>query len=100
MSHRVNRDGSVIVGNASDGALQNQQRAFRWTVDKGVESVEKLLADRGALPLGWVLTKAYAVTPNGTVFIEIGGYTVQRENGESETLKRAWPAVIPRSNLF
>lgn len=94
VAHGVNNDGSVIVGEAEDGALQNQKRAFRWTPKQWMESVEKLLADKKVLPLGWVLTIANAVTPSGTVLIGSGIYK------ENKTLKRAWRAVIPRNNLF
>ena len=96
----VNFDGSVIVGYANDGAAQGQRKVFRWTSEKGMESVESLLNDKGLCLSNWRLTKATAITPNGIVLIGDGQYEVQMENGDLKTVTRAWRAVIPRGNLF
>ena len=92
----VSSDGSVIVGEAKDGAAQNQQRAFRWTPEKGMESVEKVLTEKGLLSAQWRLTNVNAITPTGTVMIGEGIYN----DGRTKPLTRAWRAVIPRRNLF
>ncbi|AIL13441.1 hypothetical protein IM40_07985 [Candidatus Paracaedimonas acanthamoebae] len=57
----INSDGSVIVGHASNGDAQNQRRAFRWTAEKGMESVEKVLTNKGFLPLQWKLIKVNTI---------------------------------------
>lgn len=36
----VNVDGSVIVGDARDGAKQNKWGGFKWTLENGIESLE------------------------------------------------------------
>lgn len=94
----ISFDGSVIVGYAKDGAAE--KRAFRWTHEKGMESVEKLLTDKGLLPSGWLLTSVNAIIPNGVVFAGDGQYKAQMENGDDQTQTRAWRAVIPRGTLF
>jgi len=92
----ISADGLVIVGDVKDGVAQNQRRAFRWTAEKGMQSVEKVLTDKGLLPLQWRLTRVYAITPSGTVLIGEAAYT----DGSTSPLTRAWRAVIPRVHLF
>jgi hypothetical protein len=79
---------------------QGEERAFRWIAEESMQSVEKWLTDRGLLPSAWVLKKVNALTPNGVVLVGRGEYKVQMKNGDNETQTRAWPAVIPRGNLF
>ncbi len=71
-AYGVNFDGSVIVGEATDDAVYNKARAFRWTADKGMETIEQLLSNKGVLPPGWVLNRAKAITPSGTVIVGYG----------------------------
>lgn len=90
----------MIDGDAEDGAAQNHWRAFRWTRKTGMESVEKLLTDKGLLPPNWILSHVLAITLNGVVLVGNGLYKIQLENAKNETLDHAWRAVIPRKNLF
>jgi len=92
----VSADGVVIIGQACDGSRGNHMRASYWTAKKGMESVERVLADKGLLPSQWILTKVNAITPSGTVLIGEGTYT----DTSNRTLTCAWRAVIPRANLF
>lgn len=78
------------------GAMQNQKRAFRWTAEKGMEPVEKILADKGILPPQLKLIKVNAITPSGTIFIGERKYNA----GSIRPQRCAWRAVIPRGNLF
>ncbi|AIL13781.1 hypothetical protein IM40_10300 (plasmid) [Candidatus Paracaedimonas acanthamoebae] len=57
----VSSDGSVIVGEAKDGATQHQRRAFRWTVEKGMESLGTLNGGRKS----W----SYGISAKGLVIV-------------------------------
>lgn len=92
----VSANGLMIVREARNGVAHDQHKVFRWTAEKGMESVEKMLTEKGLLPLQWRLTKVTAITPSETVLIGGGTY----HDGRTKALTRAWRAVIPRANLF
>lgn len=68
--HGVNFDGSVIVGTASNGSVNHDERAFRWTVEQGMESLGTL---------GKRASAARSVNLDGSVIVGyIGTYNQQR----------------------
>src|SRR3546814_17931200 len=95
------RSGSVIVGHANDGAEQNQLRAFRWTAEKGIESLGTLN--------GGTLSVAWGISADGLVIVgqandgaeqnqekafqwtaEKGMESVEKVLIEKGQLKKAW----------
>ena len=57
----VSSDGSVIIGNANDGAAGNAMRAFRWTQATGMESLGTLN--------GGNHSEGYGVSADGNVVV-------------------------------
>ena len=57
----VNKDGSVIVGQASDGANANRDAAYRWTAAGGMETIEQWLKRSGVTAAS---SSVYAQTAN------------------------------------
>ena len=43
----INQDGSVVVGQASDGHSLNRETAFRWTASQGMQSLDQWLLQSG-----------------------------------------------------
>lgn len=58
----VSSDGSVVVGIATDGAAENDTRAFRWTQAGGMTGL-------GVLNGGDVESAAYGVSSDGSVVV-------------------------------
>jgi uncharacterized membrane protein len=57
----ISKDGSVIVGQASDGANSNRDAAYRWTAARGMETIEQWLTRIG---LAVSSSSAYTQTAN------------------------------------
>ena len=60
-AHDANADGSVIIGNANDGAAGNSMRAFRWTQATGMVSLGDLN--------GGGHSEGYGVSADGSVVV-------------------------------
>jgi probable HAF family extracellular repeat protein len=80
-AHAVNADGSVIVGRADNG----DSTAFYWTSSGGLVSLADLLG--AAVPAGWTLTEALAVSDDG---LTIAGVALNASGGTE-----AWIATVP-----
>jgi probable HAF family extracellular repeat protein len=65
----VSADGSVIVGNASDGAANNRHTAFRWTAATGMQSVEEWIRAAGGSPSGLDTDEALGVSGDGLAVV-------------------------------
>ena len=61
-AYGVNSNGTVVVGEATDGVAGNALRAYRWTQSTGMVSL-------GVLPGGGNTSTATAVNGNGTVVV-------------------------------
>jgi probable HAF family extracellular repeat protein len=81
VAHSVNADGSVIVGRADDGA----NAAFYWTSSSGMVKLQDILG--AAVPAGWTLTEAFAVSDDGYT---IAGVAFNAAGGTE-----AWIATVP-----
>jgi probable HAF family extracellular repeat protein len=64
----VNADGSVVVGNSNSGS-SSIGRAFRWTQNGGMQSIQSLLVAGGVNMTGWTLTNPTGVSADGTVIV-------------------------------
>ncbi len=64
----VSADGRVVVGWTDNAS--GQQRAFRWTVSGGMEDLNQTYAR--LLTGGSLLTKAYAISPDGRYIVGQG----------------------------
>lgn len=69
----ASQDGSVVVGQAADGAANNSLRAFRWTDETGLVMLE------GAGPE--TLIRANAVSADGSVIVGIANNGLTGEGG-------------------
>lgn len=103
----ISSNGSVIVGCISEETMMPDSKVapFRWTPSKGIESIEKLLSDKGLLPINWVFTQVSTITPSGTLLIGIGRMEEPIKNPYFSSIAHSkpphvWRAVIPRGNLF
>lgn len=66
----VSGNGLVIVGAATDGADNNSYRAYRWTNETGMQTVEKWLSDNGVqVDSGLKTNIAYATNTDGSVVV-------------------------------
>ncbi|NDA48477.1 MAG: hypothetical protein EBY21_14630, partial [Alphaproteobacteria bacterium] len=70
--HAVNQDGTVIVGQATDGANNDRQAGYRWSASNGMQSIEQWLASKGVAinPASAYATNAASVSADGCV---VGG---------------------------
>ena len=68
----VNQDGTVIVGQATDGANLDRQAGYRWSAATGMQSIEQWLASKGVAlnPASAYATNAASVSADGCV---VGG---------------------------
>lgn len=74
-------DGSVIVGDGGSG-----EGAFIWTEADGIRNLRKVLEDLGLDLTGWTLTRANALSDDGTVVVGWGS----NPSGQTE----AWRTVL------
>jgi probable HAF family extracellular repeat protein len=82
----VTDDGALIVGYSSIASTSD--RAFIWDAAHGMRDLRTVLRTQFGLPLtGWTLTRANAISPDGTV---IAGDGIN-PRGDFE----GWVAVIP-----
>ncbi len=66
----VSGNGLVIVGTANDGADNNAYRAYRWTNETGMQTVEKWLSENGVqVDSGLKTDIAYATNTDGSVVV-------------------------------
>lgn len=103
----ISSNGSVIVGCISEETMMPDSKVapFRWTPTKGIESIEKLLSDKGLLPMNWVFTQVSTISPSGTLLIGIGRIEEFIKDSYFSSIAHSkpphvWRAVIPRGNLF
>jgi probable HAF family extracellular repeat protein len=73
----ISRDGKTVVG----FGYVTASAAVRWTDEGGVESIQKLLTDRGVDTAGWQLWCATGVSADGNVIVGWG--TNPKKNWEA-----------------
>ncbi len=61
----ANADGSVIVGAANDA--NNDSKAFRWTAESGMLTIEQWLSDNGVTSISFDAERASHVSDDGNV---------------------------------
>lgn len=82
----ISSDGAVIVGH---GTTELGDEAFVWDEGRGMRSLKHVLeVEHGLDVTGWTLSRAYAISRDGTT---IAGYGTNPQ-GNVE----AWHAVVPR----
>lgn len=87
VSEGVTNDGSVVVG-YSTISNAGAERAFIWDAAHGMRDLRTVLRTEFGLPLtGWTLTRANAITPDGSVIVGDG----INPRGDFE----GWVAVVP-----
>ncbi len=66
----VSSDGSIVVG--SGQAASFNEEAFVWDATNGIRNLKTVLEGLGLDLTGWTLTKAQAVSADGTIIVGIG----------------------------
>jgi uncharacterized membrane protein len=80
-----NRDGSIVVG---DTAAAAGMRAFIWDAGSGMRELASVLStDYGLNVTGWILTRATAITPDGSVIVGWGTNPLGETEGWIARLK-------------
>lgn len=84
-------DGALVVGYSSIASTSD--RAFIWDAAHGMRDLRTVLRTEFGLPLtGWTLTRANAISPDGTVIVGDG----INPRGDFE----GWVAVIPEPGTW
>lgn len=83
----LSADGTVVVG--SNGELEPDREAFRWTDATGMQSIEDIItaAGLGSAIAGWQLQEAWGVSADGRTIVGYGLNPL----GQTE----AWVVVVP-----
>ena len=81
----VTDNGALIIGTVESGGTTDH-RAFVWTAQEGVRTVNDLLAEYGTTVPGWILSNATGVSADGATIVGDGS----GPNGEE-----AWIVTIP-----
>jgi probable HAF family extracellular repeat protein len=75
-AYDISGDGLVVVGTSSVTGSETGSRAFRWTDDTGMQSVEDWLRDNGATIVADITDTAFGTNCDGSVVV---GQTVNNK---------------------
>lgn len=89
MANDVSDNGALIVGTIESGGT-TAHRAFVWTEQEGVRTVDDLLAEYGTTVPGWILSSATGVSADGSTIVG---------DGSGPNREEAWIITIPEPGL-
>src|SRR5690606_37251421 len=90
-------DGSVVVGGSNRVAPNDD--AFVWTRGEGLSSISDILNRHGAMPQGWQVHVAYAVSADGRTITGYGYNPAGMREGWVVTIPAPGSAVIAMAGL-
>ena len=91
MVEDMSAGGKVVVGTLSDIGNSFNSRAFRYTQNNGMQTVEEWLTEAGVDLEGWNIKSAYAVSADGNI---VAGYI------ENATLYQPYIAWVVDDTIF